>query len=518
VIPGQQQDIDAGTRTRIIIGVMLGSFLGALDTTILATVMPTIVGELGGLHLYSWVFSVYMIMTAVSMPLWGRLSDTMGKKTLFTAAVGLFLLGSVLCGMSASMFELILFRGIQGIGAGGLASVPFALVSTVFPPRDRGKALGVLASVWGISSVIGPLLGSAIVTYAHWRWVFYVNVPLGAAAVATIAKHFADMSVKSREPIDYAGAGYLALSIVSLLLAVLGFGGAHGEAGARVIVFLLFFVLFAGLFVRRETVAPHPLLDLALFKRRAFWVGNVLGFVSSFAMYGIIAFVPLFAQSVQGGTAMRAGLVITPMSLAWSASSFAAGRLTRRLGENTLTRAGMGLMAAGFLLTLVTTYNSSIPFLMLCVATVGAGMGCQTPSLMLTVQHSVEQRFMGVATSTQMLARTIGGAVGVSVMGSAVTSSMIRDFAALEGRGGLDGFPGAVRQLIGDPQKLLGNDVRALLSPDQVVTVLTIFTQALHAVFVTGLVTIVAGLALSALLPPSSMHLPHADDSHRPGS
>jgi hypothetical protein len=166
----------------------------------------------------------------------------------------------------------------------------------------------------------------------------------------------------------------------------------------------------------------------------------------------------------------------------------------------------------------VTTYNASIPFLMICVATIGAGMGCQTPSLMLTVQHSVEQRFVGVATSTQMLARTIGGAVGVSVMGSAVTSSMIRDFAALEGRGGLDGFPGAVRQLIGDPQKLLGNDVRALLTPDQIITVLTIFTQALHAVFITGLVAIVAGLALSALLPSSSMHLPHAGDMRRPGT
>ena len=496
----------------------MGSFLGALDTTILATVMPTIVGDLGGLHLYSWIFSVYMIMTAVSMPIWGRLSDTMGKKTLFTAAVGLFLLGSVLCGMSASMLELILFRGIQGIGAGGLASVPFALVSTVFPPRDRGKALGVLASVWGISSVIGPLLGSAIVTYAHWRWVFYVNVPLGAAAVATIAKHFADASGRRREPIDYAGATFLAVAIVSLLLAVLGFGGARGEAGAGAWPFLLVFLLFTALFIRRESRAPHPLLDLALFTRRAFWVGNVLGFVSSFAMYGIIAFVPLFAQTVQGGTAMRAGLVITPMSLAWSASAFAAGRLTKRLGENALTRTGMVLMAAGFLLSLGTTYNSSIPFLMLCVATVGAGMGCQTPSLMLTVQQSVEHGYVGVATSTQMLARTIGGAVGVSVMGAAVTGSMIRDFASLERSGGLEGFPAAVRHMIGDPQKLLGGEVRSLLGPDQLATVLTVFTQALHAVFLTGLVTIIAGLALSAALPPSSMHLPQTDDARRSGA
>lgn len=504
--------IDPRAKSRIIAGVIMGAFLAALDTTILATVMPTIVGELGGLHLYSWIFSVYMIMTAVSMPIWGRLSDTLGKKTLFTAAVGIFLFGSVLCGMSANMLELIVFRGVQGIGAGGLASIPFAIVSTVFPPRDRGKALGILASAWGVSSVVGPLLGSAIVTYAHWRGVFYINLPLGAAAVAIIGRHYNDSSSRTNEPIDYAGAGFLAVAIVALLLAVLAFGSARGGAGVDVGFFILASVLFAVLFVRRETRATHPLLELALFRKRAFWVGNVLGFVSSFAMYGIIAFVPLFAQSVQGGTAMQAGLVITPMSLAWSGASFTAGRLTGKLGENTLIRAGMVFMAVGFLLTLFTTYNSSIGYLMLCVATVGIGMGCQTPSLMLTVQHSVNHRYLGVATSTQMLARTIGGAVGVSVMGSAVTSFMTRDFAALDREGGLAGFPAAVRHLIGDPQKLLGGEVRPLLAPDQLETVLSVFTQALHAVFIIGLAAIIAGMALSVLLPPSSMHLPPAED------
>jgi EmrB/QacA subfamily drug resistance transporter len=504
--------VDPRVRTRIIAGVILGAFLAALDTTILATVMPTIVGELGGLHLYSWIFSVYMIMTAVSMPIWGRLSDAVGRKTLFSVAVGVFLLGSVLCGLSVNMLQLIVFRGIQGIGAGGLASIPFALVSTVFPPRDRGKALGILASAWGVSSVIGPLLGSAIVTYAHWRGVFYINIPLGAAAVAIIARNYSDSSARSQEPIDYGGAGLLAIAIVALLLAVLGFGGRSAEIGGDVTAFSLVSLLFGVLFVWRETRAPHPLLELALFRKRAFSVGNVLGFVSSFAMYGIIAFVPLFAQSVQGGTAMKAGLVITPMSLAWSGASFTAGRLTGRLGENTLIRAGMVFMAAGFILTLFTTHDTSIGYLMLCVATVGTGMGCQTPSLMLTVQHSVEHRYLGVATSTQMLARTIGGAVGVSVMGSAVTGSMIRDFEALDREGGLAGFPAMVRALIVDPQKLLAGEVRALLSPGQLVTVLSVFTQALHAVFIIGLVTIIAGMLLSLLLPPSSMHLPTSDN------
>jgi MFS family permease len=215
-------------RIWIIAGVIMGAFLAALDTTILATVMPTVVGDLGGLQLYSWVFSVYMIMTAVSMPLWGKLSDAWGKKRLFSIAVGLFLLGSLLCGASQTLIHLIVFRGLQGIGAGGLAAVPFALVSTVFPPRERGKALGVLASAWGISSIIGPLLGSAIVMGAHWRWVFYVNIPLGVSAVAVIARKYTEAPPVQKESIDYAGAALLMVAMVALLMLVLEMGHLQG--------------------------------------------------------------------------------------------------------------------------------------------------------------------------------------------------------------------------------------------------------------------------------------------------
>ncbi len=493
-------------RLRIILGCVLSAFLAALDTTILATVMPTIVEELGGLSLYSWVFSVYMIMTAVSMPIWGRLCDLLGKRHLFVAAVVFFLFGSVLCGLSQNMTQLIVFRGLQGIGAGGLSAVPFALISTVFPSYERGKALGVLASAWGISGIVGPLLGSLIVTSLHWRWVFYINLPIGATAITVIWRHYTEVAAHRMERIDYPGALLLACAIIALLLTFLQVGRGSGVVSAGVGVPAIAFILFLGFFVVQERGAESPLLELAFFRRRAFWVGNLLGFTASFAMYGIIAYMPLFTQSVQGGTAVQAGLVITPMSLAWSASSVASGRLVSRIGENAMIRFGMVMTAIGFLLALFIRVDSSISYLILCVVSAGVGMGAQTPSLMLSVQHSLDQKNVGVATSTQMLARTIGGAVGVSLLGSILTGSMGLSIQELAGAGTLDRFPEAAKALFGDPQKLLGLDIRPLLSRQDLTTVYSVFTDALHTVFLTSLTIIVAGLAVSAALPPSALH------------
>jgi EmrB/QacA subfamily drug resistance transporter len=493
-------------RLRIILGGVLSAFLAALDTTILATVMPTIVEELGGLSLYSWVFSVYMIMTAVSMPIWGRLCDLLGKRLLFAAAVVFFLFGSVLCGISQNMTQLIVFRGLQGIGAGGLSAVPFALISTVFPSHERGKALGVLASAWGISSIVGPLLGSLLVTSLHWRWVFYINLPIGAAGITLIWRHYTEVAPHRKEKIDYAGALFLACAIIALLLTFLQIGRGSGAVTAGVGVSCLGFVLFLALFGVQERRAESPLLELAFFRRRAFWVGNLLGFMASFAMYGILAYMPLFTQSVQGGTAVQAGLVITPMSLAWSASSVASGRLVSRIGENTMIRFGMALMAIGFLFALFIHSDSSILYLVLCVVSAGIGMGAQTPSLMLSVQHSLDQKNVGVATSTQMLARTIGGAVGVSLLGSILTGSMGQRIQELSVAGALDRFPETAKAVFGDPQKLLGLDIRPLLSSADLTTVLSVFTDALHTVFLSSLIMILAGLAVSASLPPSALH------------
>ena len=480
----------------IILGGILASFIAALDTTILATVMPTIVTELGGLQLYGWVFSVYMIMTAVSMPLWGKLSDVYGKRMFFFAAVVIFLAGSILCGTSSSMVQLIIYRGIQGIGAGGLSSMPFVLISTVFPPSERGKALGAIASAWGVSAVIGPLLGSAVVVSVGWPWVFYLNIPIGIASILIIASSYREEVGHKREPIDFPGAILLTLTIISLLLALLRTGRVRTLLDEAVLLLLSAWVVFLILFIKRERSAPHPILEIGFFRRRAFWLGNLLGSLGSIAMYGVIAYAPLFAQTILGGTAVQAGLMITPMSLGWSTASLTAGRLAHRVGEPRLVRIGLLFMVLGLSLAYGAGAGIGVWYLMGCVTLIGIGMGCQTPSLMLTVQQSVEHKNIGVATSSQMLSRTIGGAVGVSVLGSALNGVM----------GSVLGGALIGGQSVSDPQKLLEPAVRATLAPDEQDLVLHAFGDGMQMVFLIALIVAIVSFTLSFLLPRVPEH------------
>ena len=493
-------------RIRIIVGVIFGAFLAALDTTILATAMPTIVGDLGGLSLYSWVFSVYMISTAVSTPVWGKLSDTLGKRRIFVIVVIAFVGGSILCGLSQNMVQLIVFRAIQGIGAGGLVSVPFSLISTVFPTSERGKALGLLSSAWGISSVLGPVIGSFIVQHFAWHWVFYVNVPVGIAAISIVVQAYQEDIEKENVRIDYLGAMLLGSAIVSLLLVTLWIGRGTEIFDLRVDLTSLALIGCTVWFLRHEAMVENPILDLQFFRQRSFWVGNVLAFTSSFAVFGIVAYMPLFARNILGGTSVEAGIVVTSMSLVWSGSSVIAGRLVYTTGEKTLIRVGMGALVLGFVLTEMTTTSSSMVFLTLCMVAAGAGMGIQTPALLLSVQHSVDVRHLGVATSTQMLARTIGGAIGVSVMGSVVTASMLRQVHVLTVNGAFRGLPEAARAHLEHPQEMLSNAIRELLSQQDLAVILGAFTNALHEAFFVGLAAAAVGVLMSALLPPAMLH------------
>lgn len=502
----------ASFRLRIVTAGFLTSSLSALDTTILSTVMPTIAADLGGLSLYSWVFAVYMVMTAVTMPIWGKLSDILGRKRLFITAVMLFLAGSVLCGLSRSITELILFRALQGIGGGGLAAVPFAMISAFYPPHERGKILGILSSAWGISSVIGPALGSAIVTALSWPWVFYVNLPLGLVAIVLVVRYHPERHVGPKEPIDYAGAFLMMGTILSLLLTArsIGQGGLNWSVAVQASVACAFLVGF----LTTERSAKNPILALSFFTRRSFWLGNLLGFLSSFAMFSITAYMPLFAQTVLGGTAVQAGLLVTPMSLAWSIMAIVAGRLVPRVGENALIRFGMVILAAGLVFLLFSNYDSSLGFLIFCVVLAGIGMGSQTAPLMLSVQQSLSQKDLGVATSAQMLSRTIGGAIGVSILGAVLTGTMTSDLTAGIARGTLD-LPHDLASLVYDPQKLLAVDVRNLLSPGQLTFVLEAFTDALHRVVLGALAVVLIAILLNRFLPPSSLHLHNRQPSSR---
>ena len=492
-------------RVRIIIGVALGSFLAALDTTILSTVMPTIIGELEGLGLYSWVFSVYMIMSAVSMPVWGRVSDIVGKKKMFVATVLVFLLGSVLCGLSGTIIHLIVFRGIQGIGAGGLSSIPFALISTVFPSNERGKALGFLTATWGVSSIIGPMLGSLIVTQLDWRWVFYVNVPGGTAAVLMVLRWFREDHHASRESIDYGGAALLCITIVSLLLVCLESGKGNTDV-ARTLGYAAIFLASGVAFVVQEKRTPYPILQMEFFRRRAFWTGNLLGFLISFTMFGMIAYLPLLTQNLRGGTAVHTGVVMTAMSLSWSAASFVAGRLVHRVGENVMIRAGMPVMICGLVAGVLTDFDSSYWQLAVCGMLTGLGMGMQTPSLVLSVQNALDQRHIGIATSSQMLSRTIGGAVGISVTGAVVSGAMAAGFRLPGVARALTSLPASIGGRGVEPQELLSAGMQDLIPARLLEVIKTVFVDAVQTGFLVGIAVIVVGMAVSLLLPPSSLH------------
>jgi len=477
------------SRLNIIAGGILAAFLAALDTTALATVMPTIAEELGGLHLYSWVFAGYMILSAVSMPLWGKLADIYGKRRLFFGTVGIFVLASVLCGLSGSIYQLIVFRAIQGIGAGGLASIPFAIVSTAFPPHERGKALGAIASAWGVSSVLGPIIGSTIVLSLDWRWVFFVNVPVGSAAVAVVAYSYHEVRGRPSERVDFLGAAFLCSAIVAFLLALRAeegvMAGWRPTLGGTAL-------LSALLFLWRETRAADPILHLGFFRSRAFSLSNLLGFTASFAMFGIIAYIPLFAQITQGGSAMEAGAIITPMSLSWSLAAVASGRLAHRLGESNLIRFGIVMMILGMLLARMASPDTPLWHLILVVVAAGVGMGAQTPSLMLTVQQSVNQASVGVATSTQMLFRALGGALGVTITGAVMITSMSRALA-----GDLSGsLPGGVSL-----REILEPGLMNTLTPEVRHSMLGVLSSALGDGFTLGLAVVSISLLLSLLIP-----------------
>ncbi len=487
----------------IVAGVMLGVFLSGIDALVVGTAMPTVVQDLGGINLYSWVFSSYMVMTAVFMPLFGKLSDLWGRKKLFHAAIIVFLLGSALSGTSQNMFQLVLYRAIQGIGSGGMAAIPFAIIGSVFPPNKRGRAFGLVAAVWGIASIVGPALGSFIVTHFSWRWVFYLNIPFGIASIAMITLAYREAVQHGSAVVDVKGAIALGTAIIALLVAFFMVGRGEEITSPSVFLPSALFVITTYFFVRAERVAKDPMLPLEFFRIRAFSAANVCGFIGGFAIFGGVAFVPLFIQSVQGGSPMKAAIVITPMSVGWALASVITGQVLHLTGPRRIVLSGMTCMGAGFLLASFVQSDSPLYHMILSTTLIGVGMGVQTPALLTTAQNALHSGVLGVATSSQMLSRILGGAMGTSMMGAALTHSMQDEFlhssSAL-----LASLPEAVRSHLSEPHELLTESMRANLDPQHLNYILNVFTHSLHNVFITGLVVSAAGLLAGALLPKNS--------------
>ncbi|MFD0138807.1 MDR family MFS transporter [Streptomyces sp. NPDC127159] len=403
----------------VLLALMIAMLLAMLDNMIVGTAMPTIVGELGGLQHLAWVVTAYTLATAASTPLWGKLGDMYGRKGSFMTSIVIFLIGSALSGMAQNMGELIGFRAVQGLGAGGLMVGVMAIIGDLIPPRERGKYQGMMAGIMALAMIGGPLVGGTITDHWGWRWAFYINLPLGVVALLAVSAvlHLPKKRTKTR--IDYLGAGLLTVGITSIVLVTTWGGSEYAWTSARIMELTGIGVASLIGFVFWQMKAAEPVVPLHIFRGRNFSLMSVIGFITGFVMFGAVLFLPLYQQAVQGASATNSGLLLLPMLGAMLVVSMVAGRVTTNSGRYKIFPvAGSVLMIAGlFLLSQMDTETSRFTS-GVYMAVLGAGMGCLMQITMLVAQNSVEMRDMGVASSTTTLARTLGSSFGVAIMGA----------------------------------------------------------------------------------------------------
>lgn len=420
----------------VLLALMIALLLAMLDNMIIGTAMPTIVGELGGLAHLSWVVTAYTLATAASTPIWGKLGDMYGRKGVFLTSIVVFLIGSALSGMAQDMGQLIGFRAVQGLGAGGLMVGVMAIIGDLIPPRERGRYQGMMAGVMALAMIGGPLAGGTITDHWGWRWSFYINLPLGAVALAMlgVVLHLPKRDRTAKVRVDYLGAALLTVGITAIVL-VTTWGGTEYAWDSAVIMELIAIgvaALVGFLFV--ETRVAEPIMPLHIFRSRNFTLMSVIGFLTGFVMFGAVLFLPLFQQSVQGASATNSGLLLLPMLLSMMVVSLIAGRVTTSSGKYKIFPIiGSALMVAGlFLLAQMDTGTSRLTS-GLYMAVLGAGMGFLMQITMLVAQNSVEMKDMGVASSATTLFRTLGSSFGVAIMGALFTSRVQDEMSA---RGG----------------------------------------------------------------------------------
>ncbi|RBQ19324.1 MFS transporter [Spongiactinospora rosea] len=429
-MPGRRREVMI-----VLPGLMLAMVLAMLDNMVVGTAMPRIVGELGGLDHLSWVVTAYILGTTVSTPIWGKIGDLYGRKNIFLISIAVFMVGSALCGMAGStlfggpgggMAELIAFRALQGLGAGGLMVTAMAIIGDLVPPRERGQYQGMMAGVMSLAMIAGPLVGGFITDHLDWRWAFYVNLPLGGAALLLLALRLKLPKLRTEHRIDWVGAILLSIGITALVLITTWGGNQYEWASPQIIGLAVVAIAALGAFVPVEFRAAEPIMPLGLFKIRNFSLISLLGFLLGFAMFGAITFLPLYQQTVQGASATNSGLLLLPMMAAAMVVSLIVGRAITRTGRyKVYPVVGGVVMAVGMVLLSTQDVTTPTWLTSVYIAVLGLGMGFLMQTTLLIAQNSVAQRDLGVASSAATFFRSIGGSFGVSLFGAVFNNQLV---------------------------------------------------------------------------------------------
>jgi EmrB/QacA subfamily drug resistance transporter len=481
-------------RILVVMGaLMLGMFLASLDQTIVSTALPTIAGDLHGLNHLSWVVTAYLLTTCISTPLWGKLGDLYGRKNLFQLSIVIFLIGSMLSGLSHSLVELVAFRAVQGFGAGGLMVGAQAIIGDVVPARQRGKYMGYFGAVFGLSWVAGPLLGGLFTEQLSWRWIFYINVPIGVLALFVIAAVLHIPSKRVHHKIDWAGTALLSSGVTAIILMT-SWGGSQYRWGSPVIIGLALggaALLLA--FCVVETRAVEPIIPLKLFKNRTFTSASLVGLILGFAMFGAIVYLPLYLQTVHGASPTASGLELLPLIVGMLSTFIISGRLVTRTGHYKIFPVvGSAVLSVGLVMLTYLGPHTTFATASVYMFVVGLGIGCIMQVLVVAVQNAVPYSQLGVATSTATFFRTIGGAFGVSVLGAVFSGQLLDHLRAHASAAQLKLLSGG--SITANPSQINH------LPTAQRVVYIDAFSHALQTVFLVAVPFAVVAIILSLVM------------------